>query len=143
MKNLNRLYDFYKELQTIHIEYFSDWRYGQLCSNFSAWLSSEKKIDLFFPEEEEMLKYIREYAEKYGYNEMKDIRDVSDMVCGNDYKICYKDEKFNQERWVYGEVVNYNNSGVFLICDDKFVIIPHRAVIWMLPYGSTTQKKSR
>lgn len=72
---------------------------------------------------------------------MKDIRDVSDMVCGNDYKICYKDEKFNQERWVYGEVVNYNNSGVFLICDDKFVIIPHRAVIWMLPYGSTTQKK--
>ncbi len=66
MRDPNRLYDFYKELQTIHIKYFPDLRFGQLCSNFFGWLVSEKKVDLFFPEEDEMLKYIKEYADKYG-----------------------------------------------------------------------------
>lgn len=61
----------------------------------------------------------------------------------NSLKICYKDEKFNQETWVYGEVVNYNNSGVFLMCEDKFVVIPHKAIVWMLPNGLTTQKKEK
>ena len=59
---MNRLYDFYRQLQEIHITYFPDWRFGQLCSNFFSWLASEKKVDLFFPEEEQMIKYIREFA---------------------------------------------------------------------------------
>ena len=29
---------------------------------FFGWLVSEKKVDLFFPEEEQMIKYIREFA---------------------------------------------------------------------------------
>ena len=39
-----------------------DWRFDQLCSNFFGWLVSEKKVDLFFSEEEQMIKYIREFA---------------------------------------------------------------------------------
>lgn len=66
MRNPNRLYNFYRELQEIHITYFPDWRFGQLMSNFFGWLASEMKEDPFFPEEGEMIKHIREYAEKYG-----------------------------------------------------------------------------
>ena len=62
MRDPNRLYDFYRQLQEIHIIYFPDWRFGQFCSNFFEWLVSEKKVDLFFPEEEQMIKYIREFA---------------------------------------------------------------------------------
>lgn len=65
MRNPNRLYDFYKQLQEIHITYFPDWRFGQLCSNFFSWFATEKKRDLFFLEEDEMIDHIKEYAEKY------------------------------------------------------------------------------
>ena len=58
----SRLDSFYDELKQIHKEHFCDWRFGQLCSNFFGWLASEKKVDLFFPEEDKMIKYIREFA---------------------------------------------------------------------------------
>lgn len=66
MREQNRLNNFYKELQTIHIRYFPDWRFGQLMSNFFGWLASEKDVDTFFPEEDEMIEYIREYTESLG-----------------------------------------------------------------------------
>lgn len=62
MRNLDRLDIYYDELKKIHKEYFPDWRFGQWCSNFFGWLGAEKKIDLFFPEEDEMLEYIKEYV---------------------------------------------------------------------------------
>ena len=62
MRNPNRLYDFYDEMRDIHMKSFPDWRFGQLMSNFFGWLMSEKKKDLFFPEEEDMIEYFREYA---------------------------------------------------------------------------------
>lgn len=62
MRDPKRLDAFYKELKTIHKESFPDWRFGQLCSNFFGWLMSEKKIDLFFPEEKDMIAYFREFA---------------------------------------------------------------------------------
>lgn len=43
-----RIDKFYLELCRIHKEYFSDWRFGQLCSNFFGWLAAEKRMDLFF-----------------------------------------------------------------------------------------------
>ena len=58
----SRLDSFCDELKKIHKEHFCDWRFGQLCSNFFSWLASEKKVDLFFPEEDQMIKYIREFA---------------------------------------------------------------------------------
>ena len=71
------------------------------------------------------------------------IQDINEVVCGNNYKICYKDEKFNQEIWVYGEVVNYGNSGVIILDEEKLIQIPHRAIVWMLPNGLTRQKKEK
>lgn len=63
MRNPNRLYNFYDELRTIHMTYFPDWRFGQLMSNFLGWVQSTKKIDVFFPEENDMLEYLREFVE--------------------------------------------------------------------------------
>ena len=42
--------------------YMPDWRVGQFWLNFLSWLQNEKKIDPFFPEETEMLTYLREYC---------------------------------------------------------------------------------
>ena len=61
-KTSKQISSFYDELKKIHKEHFCDWRFGQLCSNFFGWLVSEKKVDLFFPEEDQMIKYIREFA---------------------------------------------------------------------------------
>ena len=62
MRDPNRLDSFYNTMRKIHRKTFPDWRVGQLMSNFFGWLYSEKKIDLFFPEEDEMLKYFKEFA---------------------------------------------------------------------------------
>ena len=62
IRNPDRLDSFYDELKKIHKEHFPDWRFGQWCSNFFGWLASEKKMDLFFPEEDKMIEYIREFA---------------------------------------------------------------------------------
>lgn len=63
MRDPNRLDDFYNEIKEIHKKYFCDQRFGQLCSNFFGWLATVKKKDLFFPEEPEMLEYLKEYVE--------------------------------------------------------------------------------
>ena len=62
MRNPDRLDAFYDELKRLHKEYFSDWRFGQFMSNFFGWLMNEKNTDLFFPEENEMIGYFREYT---------------------------------------------------------------------------------
>lgn len=61
MRDPNRLDKFYSELCNIHKEHFPDWRFGQFCSNFFGWLMYDKEVDLFFPEENKMLEYIKEY----------------------------------------------------------------------------------
>lgn len=66
MRESNRLYDFYNELQTIHIRYFSDLRFGQLMSNFFNWIVNEKDIDIFFAEEDKVIEYLKEYTESFG-----------------------------------------------------------------------------
>jgi len=63
VRNPERLDKFYEEMAKIHKDYFSDWRFGQLCSNFFGWLYQVHKVDLFFPEESRMLEYLKEYAE--------------------------------------------------------------------------------
>lgn len=62
MRDPKRLDSFYKELKAIHKESFPDWRFGQLCSNFFGWLYSVRGVDLFFPEEKDMIEYFREFA---------------------------------------------------------------------------------
>ena len=60
MRNSNRLYNFYEELRRIHMQYVPDWRFGQFMSNVLGEMQSEG-IDCFFPEEDEMLKFIKKY----------------------------------------------------------------------------------
>lgn len=62
MRNPNRLDKFYDEMKKIHKMSFPDWRFGQLMSNFLGWLYSVKRRDPFFPEDEDMIEYFREYA---------------------------------------------------------------------------------
>lgn len=64
IRNPNRLDIFYSQLCEIHKKSFPDWRFGQLGSNFFGWLTYEKKVDLFFPEEDQMITYLREYCGK-------------------------------------------------------------------------------
>lgn len=66
MREPNRLYIFYNELQIIHMRYFSDLRFGQLMTNFFSWLINEKDVDIFFQEEDRMIEYLREYTENFG-----------------------------------------------------------------------------
>ena len=60
MRDINRLDNFYNELKKIHKK-VPDWRFGQFYSNFFCLLMDTKGIDLFFPEEDEMLKYLKEF----------------------------------------------------------------------------------
>lgn len=62
MRDPNRLYGFYSELQRIHITHFPDWRFGQFMYNFMYWLTNSKGVDPFFPEESQMLDYLHEYT---------------------------------------------------------------------------------
>ena len=63
MRDPNRLDNFYNEICKIHKENFPDLRIGQLFSNFSNWLAAKKQIDIFFPEEKQLIKYLNEYVE--------------------------------------------------------------------------------
>jgi hypothetical protein len=62
MRNPNRLYSFYNQLLMVHVDKFPDIRFGQLIFNFSAWLKNDKKIDIFFLEEDDFIKYFKEYS---------------------------------------------------------------------------------
>ena len=65
MRDVNRLYNFYNELMKIHMEHFPDWRFGQLINNLERWLQANKKIDdIFYIEENAMLRYINEFVEQ-------------------------------------------------------------------------------
>ena len=60
MRNPDRLDDFYDELKRIHKKYIPDWRFGQFMSNVLGAMQSENR-DCFFPEEDEMLRFIKKY----------------------------------------------------------------------------------
>ena len=50
MRDPNRLYRFYNEMQQIHMKY-PDIRFGQLMYNFTRWLNYEKRKDIFYIED--------------------------------------------------------------------------------------------
>lgn len=45
---------------------YPDWRFGQLMINFLNYVAIHK-LNPFFPEEAEMLKYLKEYEKKSPY----------------------------------------------------------------------------
>ena len=63
MRAPERLDRFYDDMKIIHKNSFPDWRFGQLMCNFFGWVFTEKKVDPFFPEETDMIDYLREFAD--------------------------------------------------------------------------------
>lgn len=66
MRDPNRLDNFYDEMKKLHMEYFPDLRFGQLISNFFGWIWLTYKTDVFFPEEDKMLEFFKEYCKRGG-----------------------------------------------------------------------------
>ena len=64
MRDPNRLYGFYSELQRIHITHFPDLRFGQFCINLFSWIQAKTGRDPFFLEESNMIDYLHEYVEQ-------------------------------------------------------------------------------
>lgn len=60
MRDPNRIDKFCNELAAIWKSNAPDWRFGQLMSNFQRWCAV-KKIDIFFPEENEILELFKEF----------------------------------------------------------------------------------
>lgn len=67
MRDKNRISVFTKELERVWMQCYPDLRFGQLMMNFLNYVALEHKRDLFFPEESEMLKYLKEYAKKSSF----------------------------------------------------------------------------
>lgn len=67
MRDKNRIPEFTKELEKVWMQYYPNLRFGQLMVNFLSYVTLEHKRDPFFPEEAEMLKYIKEYAKQSQY----------------------------------------------------------------------------
>lgn len=62
IRNPARIDQFTAELSRIWKTYYPDWRFGQFMMNFLVFVQIKKNRDLFFPEESEMLTYLREYC---------------------------------------------------------------------------------
>ena len=60
MRNINRIDKFCNELAKIWKKSCPDWRFGQLMLNVLGEMSSEGR-DPFFPEEDEMIEYFKEF----------------------------------------------------------------------------------
>ena len=58
MRDPNRLYSFYDELRKLHMTYVPDWRFGQMMMNVF------RTTDIFYMEEDEILRHVREYFER-------------------------------------------------------------------------------
>ena len=63
MRDPNRLYNFYNELQCIHMKH-PHMRFGQLVYNFTKWLDDTKNIDIFYLEENDLLTLFKEYMKE-------------------------------------------------------------------------------
>lgn len=62
IRNPERIDVFTSELNRIWKKHFPDWRFGQLMLNFLGFVAGQKQTDPFFPEESEMLTYLKEYC---------------------------------------------------------------------------------
>lgn len=62
MRDINRIDKFCNELAEVWKK-VPDWRFGQLMNNVLGQMQSEGK-DIFFPEEDEMIEYFKNYFER-------------------------------------------------------------------------------
>lgn len=92
MRDPKRIDKFCSELAAIWKGKVPDWRFGQLMSNFECWLTNEKGIDIFFPEENKTLELFKEFlgvsdtkSEEDLWNEIMfcsplDFKDIDDSI---------------------------------------------------------------
>lgn len=65
MRNPDRLDEIYETLFKIHKEKFPDMRFGQFMSNFLGCVVGNGKChDVFFPEDDKWLEWVKEFEEK-------------------------------------------------------------------------------
>ena len=64
MRTADRLDYYYDEKCRLHKKYLPDFRVGQLDSCLYGWLMSAQGRDIFFPEEDEMLKWFKMYIKE-------------------------------------------------------------------------------
>lgn len=60
MRDINRLFNFYTQLEKRHLE-IPDMRFGQLMYSFIRWAEMEMKGNIFYLEEDEFLKLYDEF----------------------------------------------------------------------------------
>ena len=60
MRNPDRINKFCDELKSIW-HCVPDWRFGQLMSNALEAYVTKKKRDIFFPEDDELMEFLKEY----------------------------------------------------------------------------------
>ena len=65
MRDIKRIRKFCNELANIWEENAVDWRFGQLICNVFGQMAADGR-DPFFPEEDEMIKYFRNYFKNEG-----------------------------------------------------------------------------
>ena len=61
IRDPERIDIFTSELNRIWKTYYRNWRFGQFMSNFLGFVTNQKR-DIFFPEEDEMLTYLKEFC---------------------------------------------------------------------------------
>lgn len=69
MREISRLDKFYEKFCSLHKEYLSDWRFGQLICNFFGWYAAQTKCDVFFVEEDDMIEWFERYVEEMMAND--------------------------------------------------------------------------
>lgn len=62
IRDPERIDIFTSELNRIWKTYYKNWRFGQFMSNFLGFVTIQKERDIFFPEEDEMLTYLKEFC---------------------------------------------------------------------------------
>lgn len=65
MRNINRLDEFYNALKELH-KNVPDWRFGQFMLNFINWYAQEYRTDIFYIEDDKILKAFRKFLNEIG-----------------------------------------------------------------------------
>lgn len=64
IKRYNYIYNFGAKIIKNYINEVPELRFGQLMSNFGTWLKINKKIDIFYIEDEDFLTYFNEFTKE-------------------------------------------------------------------------------
>lgn len=66
MRDANRLDNIYNNLKELHKYTVPDWRFGQLMLNFMGWYYNKYKKDIFYIEDDKIVKVFREFIDDMG-----------------------------------------------------------------------------